>query len=115
MKRQKLNINGWLNLWKPAGISSMQAVAKVRWLFDAAKAGHAGTLDPAADGILPDRLWRGHQADPAAAGIAQSLSFYRPAGGSKPIRTIPKAKSLQPLLIARRLNRLTRPCPVLPA
>jgi tRNA pseudouridine55 synthase len=53
MKRQKNLVNGWLNLWKPAGISSMQAVAKARWLYNAAKAGHAGTLDPAADGILP--------------------------------------------------------------
>lgn len=52
-KRQKLPINGWLNVWKPVGMSSMQAVAKARWLLSAAKAGHAGTLDPLADGILP--------------------------------------------------------------
>ncbi len=53
MKKQKNKISGWLNLWKPTGISSMQAVARVKWLYNAAKAGHAGTLDPAADGILP--------------------------------------------------------------
>ncbi len=52
-KRLKLPVNGWLNVWKPVGMSSMQAVAKARWLFNAAKAGHAGTLDPLADGILP--------------------------------------------------------------
>lgn len=53
MKKIKLPINGWLNLWKPVGMSSMQAVAKARHLLNAAKAGHAGTLDPMADGILP--------------------------------------------------------------
>lgn len=52
-KRQKRPVSGWLNLWKPVGMSSMQAVAKARHLYGASKAGHAGTLDPLADGILP--------------------------------------------------------------
>lgn len=52
-KRKKENITGWLNVWKPVGMSSMQAVAQARRQFNAAKAGHAGTLDPLADGILP--------------------------------------------------------------
>jgi tRNA pseudouridine55 synthase len=42
-----------LLLDKPTGISSQQAVSRVRRLFNAAKAGHTGTLDPAADGLLP--------------------------------------------------------------
>lgn len=46
-------VDGWLVLDKPQGLSSAQAVAKARWLLDAAKAGHAGTLDPLATGILP--------------------------------------------------------------
>lgn len=37
---------------KPAGVGSTQVVGKVRWAFDARKAGHAGTLDPAATGVL---------------------------------------------------------------
>jgi tRNA pseudouridine55 synthase len=41
---------------KPAGVTSAQAVAKVRRLFEAAKAGHAGTLDPLATGVLPIAL-----------------------------------------------------------
>ena len=52
-KRQKNKIDGWLNVWKPVGQSSMQAVAQARRLLGAAKAGHAGTLDPLAEGILP--------------------------------------------------------------
>jgi len=46
-------IDGWLVLDKPAGIGSTRAVSIVRRLYDAAKAGHGGTLDPLASGILP--------------------------------------------------------------
>lgn len=49
----KLAVDGVLLLNKPAGISSQQAVARVRFLYSAAKAGHTGTLDPMADGLLP--------------------------------------------------------------
>jgi tRNA pseudouridine55 synthase len=46
-------INGWLILDKPLGLTSTHALARVKRLFDAQKAGHAGTLDPLATGILP--------------------------------------------------------------
>ncbi len=49
-------INGWLVLDKPVGMTSTQAVAIIKRLFDAQKAGHAGTLDPLATGILPIAL-----------------------------------------------------------
>ena len=52
-KRAKRNINGVLLLDKPLGYSSNQALQKVKWLFQAAKAGHTGTLDPLATGLLP--------------------------------------------------------------
>ena len=55
-KRQKREISGWLILDKPYDMTSTQAVGKVRWLFGAKKAGHAGTLDPLATGILPIAL-----------------------------------------------------------
>jgi tRNA pseudouridine55 synthase len=55
-KRVKRAISGWLVLDKPYDMTSTQAVGKVRWLFSAAKAGHAGTLDPLATGILPIAL-----------------------------------------------------------
>ena len=45
-------ISGWLVVDKPAGVTSTSVVGKVRWAFDAKKAGHAGTLDPAATGVL---------------------------------------------------------------
>jgi len=55
-KKPKRDISGWLVLDKPYDMTSTQAVGKVRWLFSAKKAGHAGTLDPLATGILPIAL-----------------------------------------------------------
>jgi tRNA pseudouridine55 synthase len=56
-RRKKGNpVHGWVCLDKPKGMTSTQAVARVRRFFDAQKAGHAGTLDPLATGILPIAL-----------------------------------------------------------
>ncbi len=52
-RSNKKPISGWLVLDKPYDMSSTEAVGKVRWLLQAKKAGHAGTLDPLATGILP--------------------------------------------------------------
>lgn len=52
-KRKGRDISGWLVVDKPAGLTSTAVVNKLRWAFDAKKAGHAGTLDPDATGILP--------------------------------------------------------------
>lgn len=52
-RRKGKPIHGWLVLDKPAGTTSTDAVSKTKRLFEAAKAGHAGTLDPLATGILP--------------------------------------------------------------
>jgi len=49
-------ISGWINLDKPYDLTSTHAVGRIRRLFDAQKAGHAGTLDPLATGILPIAL-----------------------------------------------------------
>jgi tRNA pseudouridine55 synthase len=52
-KRIKRAIHGVLLLDKPLGFSSNQALQKVKWLYQAAKAGHTGSLDPLATGLLP--------------------------------------------------------------
>jgi tRNA pseudouridine55 synthase len=49
-------VHGWVIIDKPKGMSSAQVVGKVRWLLDAQKAGHGGTLDPLATGVLPIAL-----------------------------------------------------------
>ena len=57
-KRKGRDISGWLVVDKPAGLTSTAVVNKVRWAFDAKKAGHAGTLDPEATGVLAVALAR---------------------------------------------------------
>ncbi len=52
-KKLRRRVNGVLLLDKPGGMSSNAALQKARWLFNAAKAGHTGTLDPMATGLLP--------------------------------------------------------------
>jgi tRNA pseudouridine55 synthase len=52
-KKKGRPISGWVILDKPVGIGSTQCVSKIKWLYQAAKAGHAGTLDPLASGMLP--------------------------------------------------------------
>jgi tRNA pseudouridine55 synthase len=49
----RVEVNGWVCLDKPVGMTSTQAVAQLKYLFNAKKAGHAGTLDPLASGVLP--------------------------------------------------------------
>ena len=49
-------VDGWVCLDKPFEMGSTEAVSRIRRLFDAQKAGHAGTLDPLASGILPIAL-----------------------------------------------------------
>ena len=46
-------LQGWINLFKPKGISSFSAIYKIKKNFNIKKIGHAGTLDPSAEGILP--------------------------------------------------------------
>lgn len=55
-KKKGRPISGWVVLDKPIGMGSTDAVSKVKWLFQAEKAGHAGTLDPLASGMLPIAL-----------------------------------------------------------
>lgn len=55
-RRPKRDVDGWVLLDKPVGMTSTQAVGAVKWLFQAKKAGHAGTLDPLASGCLPVAL-----------------------------------------------------------
>ena len=51
-KHKGNKVDGWVVIDKPAGVTSIKAVSKARWAFRAGKAGHAGTLDPLATGVL---------------------------------------------------------------
>jgi len=52
-RSMRIEVDGWINLDKPAGVTSTHAVGRLKFLFNAKKAGHAGTLDPLASGVLP--------------------------------------------------------------
>ncbi len=68
-------INGWLILDKPLGITSTHALARVKRIFDAQKAGHAGTLDPLATGILPIAFGEATKTVSFAVDGAKSYAF----------------------------------------
>jgi tRNA pseudouridine55 synthase len=73
-RSNKRAISGWIVLNKPYDFTSTQAVGKVRWLLSAAKAGHAGTLDPLATGILPIALGEATKAVPQ---VQEGTKVYR--------------------------------------
>ena len=74
-KRKGNPIHGWVNFDKPLGMTSTQAVGKVRWLYQAQKAGHAGTLDPLATGILPIALGDATKTVPFMVNAAKAYEF----------------------------------------
>ncbi|MEO5620094.1 MAG: tRNA pseudouridine(55) synthase TruB [Cypionkella sp.] len=67
-------VSGWLVVDKPAGITSTAVVNKVKWAMEAQKAGHAGTLDPAATGVLAIALGEATKTVPY---ITDALKCYR--------------------------------------
>ncbi len=74
-KPNKRAVSGWIILDKPYGMGSTQAVGKVRWLFGAEKAGHAGTLDPLATGLLPIALGEATKTVPFVQGGGKRYRF----------------------------------------
>jgi tRNA pseudouridine55 synthase len=73
-KRKGRDISGWLIIDKPAGPTSTAVVNKVRWALDAKKAGHAGTLDPEATGVLAVALGEATKTVPY---VTDALKAYR--------------------------------------
>ena len=65
-RRKGLDVHGWIVLDKPLDMTSTQAVSAVRRIFNAKKAGHAGTLDPLASGLLPIALGEATKTVPFA-------------------------------------------------
>lgn len=74
-KRRGEKVDGWLILDKPEGLNSTRAVSIVRRVFNAAKAGHAGTLDPLATGVLPIALGEGTKTVPFVMDGRKSYRF----------------------------------------
>src|SRR5690348_2454120 len=75
-RRKKGNpVHGWVILDKPQGMTSTQAVGAVRRIFDAQKAGHAGTLDPLATGVLAIALGEATKTVPYAMDSQKTYRF----------------------------------------
>ena len=74
-KRKGRDISGWLVVDKPAGPTSTAVVNKVRWALDAKKAGHAGTLDPDATGVLAVALGEATKTVPYITDALKAYEF----------------------------------------
>jgi tRNA pseudouridine55 synthase len=85
LKEAPHHISGWIALDKPEGISSAKATARVRKLFQAKKAGHIGTLDPLASGLLPIALGEATKTIPFLTNQTKSYEWEATFG----IKTAP--------------------------
>lgn len=81
-RRKGRAINGWLVVDKPAGVTSTTVVNRVRRALDAAKAGHAGTLDPAATGVLAIALGEATKTVPYVTDAMKGYLFCMRLGQS---------------------------------
>lgn len=68
-------VHGWVIVDKPAGVGSTDVVGRVRWAFQAQKAGHAGTLDPAATGVLAVALGEATKTVPLIMDARKGYTF----------------------------------------
>ena len=69
------NVNGWIVLDKPQGMSSNQALRKIQYMLHAKKAGHIGTLDPFATGVLPMAFGEATKLIPYLEGSEKTYEF----------------------------------------
>lgn len=74
-RRKGRDISGWLVVDKPAGMTSTAVVNKVRWALQAKKAGHAGTLDPEATGVLAVALGEATKTVPYITDALKAYAF----------------------------------------
>ena len=68
---------GWLNIYKPVGISSFSTIYKIKKKFNIKKIGHAGTLDPNAEGILPIAINKTTKLIPFVSANSKKYKFLR--------------------------------------
>jgi tRNA pseudouridine55 synthase len=74
-RKNGLKVDGWINLNKPAGMTSNQALSIVKRALNPQKAGHAGTLDPLASGILPIALGEATKTVPYVQDSHKTYNF----------------------------------------
>ena len=74
-RKKGRDVSGWLLIDKPAGVGSTDVVGRVRWALDAKKAGHAGTLDPDATGLLAVALGEATKTVPYLTDALKAYDF----------------------------------------
>ena len=74
-KRKGRDVSGWLIIDKPTGVTSTAVVNKVKWALTAQKAGHSGTLDPDATGVLAVALGEATKTIPYITGAMKAYEF----------------------------------------
>ncbi len=113
-RRKGTPVHGWLVLDKPQSITSTHALNKVKRLFNADKAGHAGTLDPLATGILPIAFGEATKTIPHVVDSAKEYASWC-AGASKPRQMTRKARwpAKAPSVHPAKLSK--RRCPIFAA
>ena len=82
-RKRGRDIDGWLILDKPLGPTSTDMVNKLRWAFDAKKAGHGGTLDPLASGVLPIAFGKATRTIPYIMDATKRYEFTLSFGESR--------------------------------
>ena len=114
-KKKGRPVSGWVVLDKPVGMGSTEAVSKVKWLFQADKAGHAGTLDPLASGMLPIALGEATKTVPYVMDGAKIYRFTVAWGEERSTDDLegPVTQTLRPA--PGRGRRSARCCPNTPA
>ncbi|EJF81285.1 tRNA pseudouridine(55) synthase TruB [Bartonella doshiae] len=75
-KKKGRSVSGWVIFDKPKGMRSTEAVSQIKWLFNAQKAGHAGTLDPLASGLLPIALGEATKTVPYVMSGTKTYRFH---------------------------------------
>ena len=113
-RRDKFDVHGWVILDKPIGMTSTHAVAVVKRLFSAKRAGHAGTLDPLATGGLPIALGEATKTVPYVMDGRKRIAS-RSAGVRNATPTTPKAAPLKPAMRARTKRPFASCCRSSPA
>ena len=74
------NYQGWLNVYKPRGISSFGVIKKIKKKFNLTKLGHCGTLDPLAEGILPIAIGKATKLIPFINDDTKEYEFEMASG-----------------------------------
>ena len=69
------NLQGWLNVYKPVGMSSFTVVKKIKKKFQINKVGHGGTLDPLAEGVIPIAIGKATKLIPFISNDMKEYEF----------------------------------------